>query len=656
MTPEKAVAEIGEQAPSMSATGAVPETVAEPATGTKVSKRINPGLAVAALGVVFGDIGTSPLYTIHTCFTTAHVDPSLENVLGILSLLLWLLAFVVCFKYVGNLMLVDHDGEGGILALLALASPPRSFGTPLRMGWLTIVVVSGAAMLFGDGIITPAISVISSVEGIGVATQAAQPFVVPVSVGILIALFLIQSRGTEKVGRIFGPVMIVWFLTIGVAGAIAIVRAPQILFALDPRHALSFVTHHGIFGFLVFGAVVLAMTGVEALYADMSHFGRTPIAFAWYGLVFPALILSYLGQGAMLLTDKRAFDQPFFSLTPGPWLIPMVIIATLATVIASQALISGAFTLTEQAINLSLWPRMTVLHTSSSQRGQVYVPLVNVVLGIACVALVVTFRSSDNLAAAYGLAVSATMLATSIAFYSVVTNVLHWKRTYVVPLVTSFVVIDGTFFLAGMPKIPEGAWIPLVVSAFFVLTALTWLEGRRCLTKALLQLQMPLEQYIRESRPSASDAAGTMVFLTGDQHGVPFIGGKHHWIRARADEERTVLLTLVRAARPYVEETERVTIKRISDRLYLVTANFGYMEPPRISSIVRACGADGLHLDSDTTSFFYADPKLVRATGKALPAWQRGYFAFLARNSRPLPDDLGIAAERRVELGVEVAI
>jgi KUP system potassium uptake protein len=636
----------------VSATEAVPGTAA----GAGVRSPIKPGLAVAALGVVFGDIGTSPLYTIHTCFTTAHVEASIENVLGILSLLLWLLAFVVCFKYVGNLMRVDHDGEGGILALLALASPPKSFGTPLRMGWLTIVVVSGAAMLFGDGIITPAISVISAVEGLGVATQAAQPFIVPISVGILIGLFLIQSRGTEKVGRMFGPIMIVWFLAIGVTGLIAIVRAPQVLFALDPRHAIHFITHHGVFGFLVFGAVVLAMTGVEALYADMSHFGRAPIAFAWFALVFPTLVLSYLGQGAVVLSDKRAFEEPFFALAPGPWLVPMVVLATLATVIASQALISGAFTLTEQAINLNLWPRMTVLHTSSSQRGQVYVPLVNVVLGIACVALVVTFRSSDNLAAAYGLAVSATMLATSIAFYAVVTNVLHWKRIVAVPLVTSFVLVDGTFFLAGLPKIPQGAWIPLVVSAFFVLTALTWLEGRRCLTKALLQLQMPLEQYIRESRPSASDAAGTMVFLTGDQHGVPFVGGKHHWIRARADEERTVLLTLVRAARPYVEEHERAKIERISDRLFLVTANFGYMEPPRIQAVISACGAEGLHLDSDTTSFFYADPKLVRATGKALPAWQRGYFAFLARNSRPLPDDLGIAAERRVELGVEVAI
>ncbi len=624
------------------------------AGGTRAS--VNLGLAVAALGVVFGDIGTSPLYTIKICFATAQVAPTLQNVLGILSLLLWALAFVVCVKYVGNLMRVDHDGEGGILALLALASPPKSFGMPLRVSWLTIVVVAGAAMLFGDGIITPAISVISAVEGVGVVTKAAQPFIVPVSVGILVALFLIQSRGTEKVGRVFGPVMVLWFVAIGITGAIAIVHVPQVLFALDPRHAVWFVTHHGVFGFLIFGAIVLAMTGVEALYADMSHFGRAPIATAWFVLVFPMLILNYLGQGAILLADRSAFDSPFFALAPGPFLIPMVVLATLATVIASQALISGAFTLTEQAINLNLWPRMTVLHTSSSHKGQVYVPAVNAVLGISCITLVITFKSSDSLAAAFGLAVSATMLATSIAFYEVITKVLKWKLAVAVPLVTSFVLIDGTFFLAGLPKIPQGAWVPLAISVVFMMTALTWLEGRRCISKALLDLQMPLDQYLREATPSEGEAKGTMVFLTGDQHGVPFLGGKHHWIRARADEERVVLLTLIRAARPYVPEAERVKIERVSERLSLVMASFGYMERPSIDPILQACGGAGLHMDSDDTSFFYADPKLIRAPENPLPTWQRRYFAALARNARPLPDDLGICPERRVELGVEVAI
>jgi KUP system potassium uptake protein len=621
-----------------------------------ISNRQSPRLTLAALGVVFGDIGTSPLYTLKTCFTTAHVDPTLENILGILSLLLWLLAFVVCFKYVGNLMRVDHDGEGGILALLALASPARSFGMPLRLGWLAIVVIAGAAMLFGDGIITPAISVISAVEGIGVATTAAQRFIVPVSVAILVALFLFQSRGTEKVGRIFGPVMVLWFLAIGTSGLIAILRAPQVLSALDPRHAFHFVTHHGVFGFLIFGAVVLAMTGVEALYADMSQFGRAPIAIAWFALVFPALLLNYLGQGAMLLADRNAFDAPFFALTPGPFLIPMVVLATAATVIASQALISGAFTLTEQAINLNLWPRLRILHTSSTERGQVYVPLVNATLGIACVALVVTFRSSDHLAAAYGLAVSTTMLATSIAFYQVAANVLRWNRLFLVPLVLSFLLVDGAFFLSGLPKIPEGAWLPLIISLFFMVTAITWLEGRRCVVKALLDQQMPLDQYLREASPSKGEAAGTMVFLTGDRHGVPFVGDKHRWVRARADEEHIVLLTLVRAARPYVARPDRVIISHASERITLLTANFGYMERPDIGAIAAASGPVGERLRSDETSFFHALPQLTRAKQHPFPGWVRGYFAFLARNSRPLSDDLGINPSRLVELGVEVAV
>lgn len=630
----------------------------KPATKIRAqhAEGLRPALALAALGVVFGDIGTSPLYTLKTCFTTAKVEPTLENVLGIVSLLLWALVVVVCVKYVGTLMRVDHEGEGGILALLALASPAKAFGMPIKVQWLTLVVIAGASMLFGDGVITPAISVISAVEGIGVWTEAAQPYIVPIAVAILAALFLIQSSGTERVGKLFGPVMVVWFVAIGVAGTLAIVRAPQVLWAIDPRHALRFVTHHGAFGFLVFGAVVLAVTGVEALYADMSHFGRLPIAAAWFALVFPALILNYLGQGAILLANRDAFANPFFALAPGPWLIPMVGLATVATVIASQALISGAFTLTEQAVNLNLWPRLRIIHTSSKQAGQVYVPLVNVVLAVACIALVLTFRSSDHLAAAYGLAVSATMLATTIAFYHVVTGVLHWKRLVVYPLVALFVVVDSTFFLSALPKLGEGAWLPLVISAFFVLTSWTWLEGRRCLAKSLLDLQMPLDQYLREAKPSNERPEGTMVFLTGNPNGVPFIGGKHRWIRARADEEQIVLLTLTRAARPYVPQSERVHIERINERLAIVGASFGYMEGPVISAVTRACGAQGLNIDSDDTSFFYADPKIVAAKEKNLPSWQRGYFTFLARNARPLPDDLEIRAERRVELGIEVAI
>jgi KUP system potassium uptake protein len=552
-------------------------------------------------------------------------------------------------------MRVDHDGEGGILALLALASPRKSSGIPPRAGWLTWVVVVGAAMLFGDGVVTPAISVISAVEGIGVATPAASGAIVPISVGILIGLFFIQSRGTEKVGKIFGPVMMAWFVAIGVTGIIAILGAPEILKAIDPREAIAFVTHHGVYGFLVFGAVVLAVTGVEALYADLSHFGRAPIVLAWYAIVFPSLILNYLGQGAVVIRDPHALDisSPFYALTPGWTLYPMVVLATAATVIASQALISGAFTLAEQAINLNLWPRMTVRHTSRRHAGQVFVPAVNVALGVSCVLLVVIFRSSDRLASAYGLAVSATMLATSIAFYAVVTGKLRWKKRVTVPIVAAFVAIDGTFVAACLPKFIDGAWVPLAISTVLVLCATTWFEGRRCTAVSLARKAMPLEEYLRVATPLVDHPKGTMVFLTGDPDGVPFMAS-HRWLRQRAEEERVVLLTLVRSAKPYLSDESRVKVDNLRNRVFLVRATFGYMERPSIEVVLEACETHGLDIDSDETSFFYAEAKMIRAEHDPLPAWQRGFFAFLLRNARPLPEDLGIRADRRIEIGVEV--
>jgi KUP system potassium uptake protein len=612
-------------------------------------------LVIAALGVVFGDIGTSPLYALKTCFTTAHVEPTQGNVLGIVSLVFWALVIVVCLKYVTVLMRIDHDGEGGILALLALASPPRILNVPIRADWLVWVVAVGAAMLFGDGIITPSISVISAVEGLDVVTRHAHPLIVPVSLVILIALFMIQARGSERVGALFGPVMAFWFAAIGAVGIAAVVARPAILAALDPRHALYFVSHHGVFGFLVFGAVVLCITGVEALYADLSHFGRKPIALGWYGIVFPALICNYLGQGALLMRDPLALENPFFGLTAGWELIPMLILATVATIIASQALISGAFTLTEQAVALSLWPRLQIDHTSNRRPGEVYVPAVNMALAIGCTILVVVFRSSDRLAAAYGLAVAGTMLATSVAFVVVVTKVRRWPKSLAVPLFACFAIIDGTFLLAGLPKFLDGAWIPLAVAAVLLTISMTWLEGRRCVGKVVAREQMPVENLIELQRKSSVEPPGTMVFFTADPRGVPFVA-KHRWVSERAQRERVVLLTLVRAARPYVAEAERVSIVPLAARVVKVSAGFGYMERPRIEPILRACAARSLHLDDDETSFFYGDPKIIAAEKGGLPRWQRHLFMYLQRNARPIPDELGIPAERRVLLGLDVAI
>jgi KUP system potassium uptake protein len=616
---------------------------------------VSSGLVLAALGVVFGDIGTSPLYALKTCFTTAHVAPTTQNVLGIISLVFWALVVVVCVKYVGILMRIDHDGEGGILALLALASPPRILGVPIRADWLVWVVVVGAAMLFGDGIITPSISVISAVEGLGMVTTHAQPLIVPISLAILIGLFVIQARGTQRVGSLFGPVMAIWFLAIAALGIAAIARRPQVLAALDPRHAVAFVVHHGIFGFLVFGAVVLCITGVEALYADLSHFGRRPIQYGWYAVVFPALTCNYFGQGALLLSDPHALDNPFFALTAGWALVPMVVLATAATVIASQALISGAFTLAEQAVALNLWPRLQIDHTSNRRPGEVYVPMVNWALAVGCVVLTVVFRSSERLAAAYGLAVAGTMLATSIAFYVVVTKVMHWKKRVALPLFVCFALIDGTFLLAGLPKFLDGAWIPLAIAAVLLTIAMTWLEGRRCVSKTIVREQLPVEQLIELQAQSTLDPPGTMVFFTGDPSGVPFVN-KHRWVSERAKRERVVLLTLVRAARPYVVDGERVVIEEVAPRVVKVSAAFGYMERPRIEPILRACKAGELHLDDDETSFFYGDPKIVKDATKPLPRWQRHLFMYLLRNARPIPDELGISAQRRVLLGLDVPI
>ncbi len=621
----------------------------------KPEARVGAGVVLAALGVVFGDIGTSPLYTLNTCFTTAHVEATPENVLGLVSLLFWTLTFVVCVKYVGVLLRIDHDGEGGILALLALVAPPRRGEASEKPMWLVWVVVLGAAMLFGDGIITPSISVLSAVEGIKLVTKAADPFVVPIAVAILVGLFAVQSRGTDKVGKLFGPVMGVWFVAIAVAGVIAIVGKPGVLVALDPRHAAHFVASHGVFGFLVFGAIVLCVTGVEALYADLSHFGRAPIAIGWYAIVFPALIASYFGQGALLLRDPHAMANPFFALASGWALVPMVVLATLATIIASQALVSGAFTLAEQAVALDLWPRLKIVHTSRERAGQVFAPAVNAALGIGCVALVLGFRSSARLASAYGLAVAGTMLATSIVFVVVATRVLKWQPAVAIPSFAAFAIVDVTFVGASLPKFLDGAWIPLAVAIALLALSLTWRDGRRRTLRTLTQSQMPVAELLKIQSDETSPPEGTMVFFTGDPRGVPFVG-KHRWLRDRAERERVVLLTLEPAGRPRVPDGERVTIEALGPRLFRIVARFGFMERVSIGPVFRACEARSFDLDDDETSFFYADPRIVRADAASVSPVQRGVFAFLLRNARTLPEDVKIPASRRIRLGIDVPL
>jgi KUP system potassium uptake protein len=611
-------------------------------------------LALTALGVVFGDIGTSPLYTLYTCFTSTKTPVTLANVLGIISLIVWALIVVACIKYVTVLMRVDHEGEGGILALLALAQPPRLMGKLTTARWLIPVVVIGASMLIGDGMITPAISVISAVEGLSVATTSAQPFIVPISAAVLLLLFLIQSRGTASVGGLFGPVMLLWFIAIGVAGAVSIAGHPAILAAINPYWAFWYVFHHGIYGYLIFGGVILALTGAEALYADLSHFGRIPITWAWYGVVFPAIVLNYFGQGAILLRDPKAIDSPFYALTTGWMLIPMVVLATLATVIASQALISSAFTLAEQGIALNLAPRMRVVHTSQEQRGQVYVPFINATIAIVCLILVFTFQSSARLAAMYGLAVSVTMLATSLAFYVVATTVFNWPKRYVIPGMLPFVLIDTLFVTSGLPKFLDGAWVPLAVSAAISFVCLTWLRGRRALSRALIADQQPVADFVAGRKEPAANAEYA-VLLTGDPNGVPFVR-EHHWMPEFLADKTVVLLNLLPAARPYVEQSKRVVFERIAPSLHVVKASFGYMEEPALRYIVRACAKLGVELDDKDTTFFYSSPILVGRQSGGMRNWQRGLFTWLSHVSRSLVDDMEIPPDQRVGLGIEIQL
>ncbi|MGB8267647.1 MAG: KUP/HAK/KT family potassium transporter [Candidatus Velthaea sp.] len=620
------------------------------------STRARPLSVVGALGIVFGDIGTSPLYTTKTCFLLAGATAASADVVGIISLICWTLTIVVCLKYITFIMRVDHDGEGGILALLALAAPPaRALGGPIGLSALTVIVTVGASMLMGDGIITPAISVISAVEGISVVSNAFTPYVVPISAVVLLGLFLIQKRGTERVGRLFGPVMIFWFIAIGVAGLVAVVHGPRILAALNPLAGVGLIARHGWISLAVFGGVVLAVTGVEALYADLSHFGRKPIVIAWYWLVFPSLLLNYLGQGAAILADPRALNSsPFYALAPGWTLVPFVVLATAATVIASQALISGVFTVVEQAIALNLAPRMTVLHTSRSESGQVFVPAANVALAIGCLLLVFAFRSSDRLAAAYGLAVSVTMLCTSIAFYQVIRTRPGWPRPLAIALLVCFVIVDGTFVVTGLPKFIDGGWVPMAISAALTTIAITWLEGRRRLSAAIAREQTPFGELRDHIAGLKSEPKGTMVFFTPDLDGVPFIAS-HRWVAIRARQERIVLMRFSRSTKPYLTDAERLQVEWVGPHLARVDARVGFMEPISIDPIVRACEMRGLELDSDNTSYIYADPTIGHAAN-GLPRWQRTLFEFLQRNARRLPDDLGIRPDRRVELGLSVEL
>ncbi len=611
------------------------------------------GLGLAALGVVFGDIGTSPLYALKECFTGHHaVAPDRAGVLGVLSLMLWSLTGVVTVKYVGFIMRAHNHGEGGILALLALV--PESFR---RAGSVMVpVVLVGAALLYGDGVITPAISVLSAVEGLEVATEAMKPVIVPATVVILVLLFLVQRKGTAGIGAVFGPIMVVWFVSIAALGVAQIVKNPSVLVALDPRHGVRYLLEHGYHGFLVLGSVVLCVTGGEALYADMGHFGARAIRLAWFGLVMPSLALTYFGQGALILGDPAAAKAPFYGMVPRPLLYPMVALATAATVIASQALISGAFSLTRQAVQLGYCPRVSIVHTSKDQEGQIYIPEINWMLMISCVVLVLAFRESTALAAAYGIAVTGTMGITSIVYFVVLTRTWKWSVWRALPLVGAFLAFDLAFFAANAVKIKDGGWVPIAMAAVVFTAMITWKKGRARLYDFITSRTVQLDDFLAglEAKPPPR-VDGTAVFMTANANGVPPVM-LHHYKHNQVLHEQVVLLTIASEDVPFVSPKNRIAVEELRCGFYRVRAAFGFMETPKIPAILEACAIFGLAIDPDTVTFYLGRETLLATKRPGMARWQKGLFSYLSRNARTATAYFGIPADRVVELGMQVEL
>jgi KUP system potassium uptake protein len=611
-------------------------------------------LTITALGVVYGDIGTSPLYAIRECFFGSHsVPPTHENVLGVLSLVLYALVLVISIKYIVVVMRADNHGEGGILALTALL-PARNGGAGgMTNAALIGLGIVGAALLYGDGMITPAISILGAIEGLEVATPVFTPWVVPISVAILVGLFLIQRHGTHRVGGLFGPVMLVWFLTIAVLGFRWIVRAPEVLWAFDPRHGVTFFLENGWHGFAVLGAVFLVVTGGEALYADMGHFGRRPIRLAWFALVLPALMTNYFGQGALLLENADA-SRPFFQLAPTWALLPLVVLSTSAAIIASQALISGAFSLTRQAIQLGYAPRLDIQHTSSREMGQVYVPQVNWFLAVSTVLIVVGFRSSGALAAAYGIAVTATMVITAMLLYVVALERWKWPRPVVIGVTVLFLAIDISFLGANLIKILQGGWLPIVVGGVIFAMMTTWKTGRRLVAERLTSRALPLEDFMAAvSASPPTRVPGTAVFMTAQPRGTP--PALAHNVRYnKILHEHVIVLTVTTAPIPYVEADRQVQAQVLGQGIYNVRAQYGFMQDPDVPDALLKARDQGVELDLDDLTYFLGRETIIITRRPGMAAWRERLFVVMARNAVRATAFFRLPTERVVELGVQV--
>jgi KUP system potassium uptake protein len=613
------------------------------------------GLCLSALGIVYGDIGTSPLYAMHECFHASHGVPvTRANILGVLSLIFWALIVIVTLKYHVYVLRADNRGEGGILALMALV---RSKIAGRRQAALFIGLgLFGAALLYGDGAITPAISVLSAVEGLNVATGVFTPYVVPMTVAILIGLFLFQRRGTGGIGSVFGPIMVVWFVTIALLGIGGIARHPAVFAALNPMIALHFLGRNGLHGFLTLGGVFLVATGGEALYADMGHFGELPIQIDWFSLVGPSLVLNYFGQGGQLLDDPKGYDSPFYHLAPAWALYPLVLLATAATVIASQAVISGAFSLTFQAVRLGYLPLMNIVHTSARQIGQVYIPMVNWLLMAATIGLVLGFRTSANLAAAYGIAVSTTMVITTVLAYSVTRRVWNWPWWLALLVTGAFLTVDLAFFGANMVKVANGGWFPLLAGGLVFIVLSTWNRGHTVLADHLARETLPLEEFVAQVRPGQPPrVAGTAVFLSRDPQATPR-ALLHNLEHNRVLHERVVSLLVQTEEMPKVPAAERVEVRPLGAGFFCVVARYGFMESPAMQDVIEQAKAKGLDLDADRTTFFVARDSLVPSRNRQMWRWRERLFSYLGRNALHPTDFLGIPPARVIELGMQVKL
>jgi KUP system potassium uptake protein len=613
-------------------------------------------LTLAALGIVFGDIGTSPLYALKECFHVSHgIAINHNNILGVLSLIFWSLMIVVSIKYVAIIMHANNNGEGGIMALLALSLRNRRLGSKTR-ATLIAIGLFGAALFFGDGIITPAVSVLSAVEGLEIATPVFTPYVIPITIAVLIGLFLIQRKGTGSVGRFFGPLTLLWFISLGVLGIVSIVKNPVILNMVNPYWAGLFVVNHPGGSFLTMSAVVLTITGGEALYADMGHFGRKPIQMAWFFVVLPSLLLNYAGQGALLLRDPTAIKNPFFNLVPELGLYPMIILATIATVIASQAVISGVFSIARQAMQLGYLPRFTVLHTSESEIGQIYIPFLNWLLLGSIIVLVVLFKSSSNLASAYGLAVTMTMLCDTLLVSFVMYNLWRWKAPKVVLIVLPFLMLDLVFLGASSLKIFAGGWFPLLVGGIAFTIMMTWKRGRELLLSKLQKETLPLELFINNVSSSAYTVKGTAVFLTASQTVVPH-ALLHNLKHNKILHETNILMTVITEDIPYVAEDSRVAVERINERFYRLVARYGFKEQPDAPAVVeQGLALLELPFDMMMISFFVSRERILSKVGEGMAPWREKLFISMTRNTSAVSDFFQIPTNRVVEMGSQIEI